>query len=103
MFNIEAWEGWDAVRVGRYGECDFSAGVIRLAPQMDLQKSAATILHEILHAIWTVWGLTDEEEVKEERVITIFANGLATVMMDNPDLFVWITCVLRAKLEGNDR
>lgn len=95
--RFEMWDGWDAVRCDRYGECDYAAGIIRLAPQMDGQKAAQTILHEILHAVWTSWGMDGDKKVEEEKAVTVHSSGLATAMIDNPELFMWISGALKGE------
>lgn len=45
-----------------------------------------SFLHEILHGIWWVFGMDDEDN--EERTIRVMSTGLATVFADNPGLAV---------------
>ncbi len=49
---------------------------------------AVTLLHEIFHAVWAEYDLGERE--KEERAVTALSSGVAAVMRDNPDVFVWI-------------
>ena len=46
-----------------------------------------TLLHEILHGIIYQYGLDITEE---EKVVTTLANGLTTVLVDNPWLVDYI-------------
>ena len=45
------------------------------------------LLHETLHGVWLHWGMdeTTNSENTEEAVVTSIANGLTTVIRDNPD------------------
>jgi hypothetical protein len=42
---------------------------------------ANTLLHEVLHAIWYIWG--NGGGLEEESAVTTMANGLLTVFKDN--------------------
>lgn len=86
-------------RIGVYtGQMDIHAGAIFLYPGLDRNQAAEVIIHEILHGIWKVFGLPDNDENKDarlepmtqERCVSSISNGLATVMTDNPRLFKWI-------------
>lgn len=54
----------------------------------DPVEAANTLLHEILHACWYTAQIQDED--KEERTITAFANQLTQVWRDNPAVIAWI-------------
>jgi len=47
-----------------------------------------TLLHEILHGIVYQYGL--EVNSEEEKIVNTFANGLTTVLVDNPWLLDYI-------------
>ena len=46
------------------------------------------VIHELLHAMWMVWGLQDGDA--EERVVGAFAVALTQCLRDNPQLVAWI-------------
>lgn len=48
-------------------------------------ENVDTVIHEILHSIWNVFGLTDKD--REEEIVTRLSLGLTTVMGDNKKLF----------------
>ena len=52
------------------------------------QQEAETLLHEILHAIWSVGGCKAKDH--EERVISQMSIVMAGVFQDNPDLIEWL-------------
>lgn len=60
-------------------------GVIGLTTSQDDQELANTILHEIFHAVWHIYGLPHSEQ--EEQVVTTLSNGFSGVLRDNPKLF----------------
>lgn len=74
---------------------DFRSGNIcvdsRLAPAA--QKS--TLLHEVLHQVFTVSGyhcrLDDEGSGREERIVSALENPLLAVLRDNPQLVRYLT------------
>ena len=47
-----------------------------------------TMIHEILHGIVYQYGL--EVNSEEEKIVNTFANGLTTVLVDNPWLIDYI-------------
>jgi hypothetical protein len=64
------------------GFCHKDAALIGIEKDLPIQRDANVRLHEVLHAIWKEYALTDDDE--EERIITVFANGLCSLMRDNP-------------------
>ena len=68
---------------GLYGEIRQAQNKIRISSNYCIEQQKATLLHEILH------GVNSEfmNDVLTEENITTMANGLYTVMVDNPQLF----------------
>lgn len=60
--------------------------------EIDMRKptalAAKTLLHEIIHAIRYEFDFKTEDG--EERQVTAMENGLAAVMVDNPEVISWI-------------
>jgi hypothetical protein len=52
------------------------------------QQEAETFLHELLHAIYSVFGVHPEDT--EERMINQMSIGMATVIRDNAGLMDWL-------------
>jgi len=48
-------------------------------------ETVDTILHELFHAIYKLFGL--DTKSSEEEVVTRMATGLTTLMKDNPEFF----------------
>ena len=71
-----------------YGDTDNDASVIRVRTEkvQDLEIMN-TLVHEILHAVCSVFNIypVDASGVEEERVVNLMANGLTTVIVDNPE------------------
>jgi hypothetical protein len=54
---------------------------------------ADTLIHEITHAIWWVYGLEDKDE--EERTVATLSTGWTQVYRDNPSLLDWLKKALK--------
>ena len=77
---------------GLQGECDktfFSnqeKGRITIKKGMDDIEKCNTMLHEIMHAIFTERGLIFSDKT-EERIVLSMTNGLIDFIRDNPRFF----------------
>lgn len=69
-------------RNNMHGLCHKDQGVIEYNTTYGPQALADTLVHEVLHAIWFLH--LDEEEVEEEKAVTMLAHGLCQVIKDNP-------------------
>src|SRR5262249_9512432 len=47
-------------------------------------RERVTLIHELLHAIYTETGLKVGDD--EEKIVSLFASSLCMVLRDNPDL-----------------
>ena len=60
---------------------------ITITPSLSSFDRLNTLLHETLHGVWLHWGI--EETIKsknaEEAIIASIANGLTTIIRDNPE------------------
>lgn len=52
------------------------------------QQEAETYLHELLHAIYNIYGIREKDS--QERIVTQMSIGMASVIRDNPDLVGWL-------------
>lgn len=52
------------------------------------RQEAETAIHEIMHAIYSVFGVRDKDQ--EERVVGLMSVGMASVIRDNPKLIEWL-------------
>ena len=87
-YRVEDWHPTQAALANRYGECDHMAKTIRVTRCHGDKKAAETLIHEVLHAIFTEWVIEDGD--KEERIVTTLAGALCTAWRDNPEAFEWI-------------
>ena len=82
-YQVKTWDtGGDDN--GCYGDCSNTHHVIHIGTRYSDTKVRAILLHEILHAIWHVWTIEDEDT--EERMIQTLTHGLLAVINDNPKL-----------------
>ena len=49
------------------------------------QQASDTLLHEVMHAIWSESGLDHIPDLNEETVVRTLATWLRIVFRDNPD------------------
>jgi hypothetical protein len=61
--------------------------IITITPSLSSSDRLNTLLHETLHGVWFHWGIEEIIKAKnaEEAIITSIANGLTTVIRDNPE------------------
>lgn len=67
-----------------FGECDQEQGSIEIVDGLDSYMDRTTLLHEVMHAILRQQGRYYCKA--EEEYVTALANGLVTVLDDNPKL-----------------
>lgn len=78
-------------RLGDYSTTDL---LIRLREKYcSEQQRAETLLHEIIHAVWDVYGIKAKEG--EERAVGLLSIALSAVIRDNPELIAWLTKSLK--------
>ena len=78
----------------RFAETTARNQKIRFGTTTTPRRMAECGLHELLHAIWFEYGISDED--KEERTVNVLATGLAQVLQD---LGVWPE---ELRVEGED-
>ena len=74
----------------RYGETAKRRLRITLARGQAPGHMRDTLLHEVLHAAWSVNPPLDDED-QEERVVAALAPWLLLALRDNPDLVAFLT------------
>lgn len=72
----------DALNVS--GRCHNHAGLIELIDDLNRGQALEVLFHEIMHAIFFVYVIKDED--KEERTVSILGTALACLFQDNPEL-----------------
>ena len=73
-----------------FGECCQEQGTIEIVSGLDSYMDRTTLLHEIMHAILRQQGRYYCKA--EEEYVTALANGLVTVLDDNPKLRRKLRC-----------
>ncbi len=92
-FKLERWTHQQAAGAARYGEFSSIEQTIRIQRDMPSPfKAADTLLHEISHAIFWVYGMNEGD--KEERMVSILGTAWMTLHRDNPWLAKWLNRVL---------
>lgn len=68
-----------------YGTTHHNYQNIFLDPMTTKQKREETLIHEILHAVWHSYGLSQDKAFKEydERIVQSLAIGMYQVLNDN--------------------
>lgn len=61
-------------------------GVIGIRHPDAPAEQARVLLHEVLHAIYQVWGYSDKPPAGEEEVCEFLDRALVKVFQDNPHL-----------------
>ena len=63
--------------------------IIWLHPKLENEQILAeTLLHEIMHAIYFVFGVKEKD--RQERVVSQMSVGMASAIADNPKLIAWL-------------
>jgi hypothetical protein len=87
-YTIIDWSPNHARANGDYGRTSHMTREIQVDRSHGDRESAETLLHEIAHAVFSVYQIHDDD--KEERTVAVISMGLAGVWRDNPDVMVWI-------------
>lgn len=79
----------DSVKSFEFGRVRLDEQTIEVYPFWGRERVIETLIHEVTHAIFHVWGIKDEDD--QERITTSLAFGWATVIKDNPKLMKFLT------------
>ena len=82
-FTVQSWKFKDAEDEEARGMVNTRTGVIRIAEEYATDKTAETIIHEALHAIFSDIGL-DWSHDDEEKMVTRLSPRLTAFIADNP-------------------
>lgn len=76
------------------GECCTIRMEIRVCTSRPLAAQKETLLHELIHAIFSTFGLTVPARGKafdrEEEVVSFLAEPMLMLMQQNPKLVAWL-------------
>jgi len=76
-----------------YGYVDLATNVIYVDPSQESIDYKGTLLHEILHVGFNLFGLGDDDEmpgIRNEFLTTITSNMMQMLVTLNPELFEFI-------------
>ena len=78
---------------GLHGDVDFAKCVIRVDPIQDLEDYKNTLLHEILHIGYDMFGLGSDDDmptIQNEFLTLVTGNMLRLFTNLNPELFKYL-------------
>lgn len=67
---------------GLDGAVCHATNTIVVAEGLSPDRERETLLHELMHVVWTQMGLS-RGDVDEERIVDALAKGLTAVLKDN--------------------
>ena len=79
-----------------YGCVEFPLATITIDPNQSLPDYKGTLLHEICHVGWDLFGLGDDDEMPQmgnEYLTTVTSNMMQTLHGLNKELFSYIFSV----------
>jgi hypothetical protein len=93
-YKLNVMGEWESDRSHNYARIDHAAATIEFCAFLDPQKAANSLIHELMHAFWSIWAIGEDcvahdkpQELNEEEVVIGLTNGLSTFMRDNAGLF----------------
>ena len=76
-----------------YGCVEFPKALITIDPNQSVEDYKGTLLHEICHVGWDLFGLGDDDEMPtlgNEYLTTVTSNMIQMLTTLNPELFQYI-------------
>ena len=86
-YSVELWPEEAATDAGCYGDCNHIKHRIRIGEGPPRER-ASTLLHEVMHAVWTFGCLGQLED--EEHAVSVQSHLLYAVLVDNPDFAAFL-------------
>jgi len=87
-WDIILWNKSISTAHDSFGRCSPNDLTLEIDETLVPQRMLNTLIHEINHAIY--WSYSIAEEDKEERIVTLFANGWTQIFKDNPEVLTFI-------------
>jgi len=96
IVKTRKYKSWSKKKTRTFGQIAYSKNTIEIGKDQkkgiwnsQSVEEVDTVIHEILH------GVVDEYEIgvdgrKEEKWVTLMANGLTDVLLKNPNLISWL-------------
>ena len=89
-YSIAVMPPREANSRGLYGHVMHSVQRIEIDQQHGAERSALSVLHEILHGFVAVYSIEVGDEKAEERFVGQMTTALGAAMRDSPEVFSWI-------------
>jgi hypothetical protein len=90
-FNIDSKDSTWKEKNQAVGMCSVDKSLIEYCKEQSDPEIVNTVIHEILHALIYVFDMEFDSSKKEECLVTKMANGLQTLLLDNPELLKWLS------------
>jgi len=88
-YKLEEWKQTIASANEAQGQFFAKEGIIGYTAEEKGVSHANTLIHECLHAIIYQWNMELDDKI-EELVVNGLANGLTTILVDNPKLIDYL-------------
>jgi len=75
----------EALTDGIHGNYQSCTGTIQLNTTLEDNHLREVLLHEILHAIYDIYNIQDEDT--EERIVSTYAPAMIKLFMDNKQIY----------------
>ena len=92
-YTVEDWKPSEAHVNSRDGECDKHHMVIRVRADLERRRKAEVLLHEVLHAAFSMGDLSGGDS--EEKTVTVLGSQMTQVWRDNPEFIAFMEASLR--------
>ena len=96
IYRIDSFSQNQSDNDNRLGHHHGTRQIIQVDTNFGVKVAAATLLHEILHAI--LYRFSWQPGDPQERIVECIEEGLVAVLLDNPDLMEWIRAGLLEEL-----
>lgn len=89
-YRVQYEPEW-SIKTGNMGNCVTDTQTIYVDASLTEQAERDTVLHEVLHALWSQTGLQKAyTEDQQEDVVWQLTPRLLAVLKDNPDFVTWL-------------
>ena len=95
--RILPWAHQEAATRGKFAEFTVPEFAIRIDVSMPPAKIVDSLIHELNHAIFWVYGIEDRD--KEERLVGTLATAWTAIFRDSPEV---LDCISKL-LHGQER
>lgn len=94
-YKLEGVDRGMAEQLGICGQIDYNKEHILFNQELKPLELFNTILHECLHGIFQYHGTNFKNSKHEEDIVNTVANGLTTLLVDNPKFIAYLKHALK--------